>query len=991
MRLEHLRITAFGPFAGTVEVDFSELSDAGLFLLTGATGAGKSSVLDAVCFALYGVVPGDRSDAKHLRSDHASPDATPEVELRATVRGRIFTFRRTALWERPKRRGTGTTRQQPTVCIEELVDGSWRSLATRMDDAGHLVTDLLGMTATQFTQVVMLPQGRFQAFLRATSAERHAVLQRLFRTDRFERIEQWLAEHRRRLRRDCDAHADDVTALLERISEVAEEPVPEELGELGAPVLDADIRAWVTGLVDAAAARLAEARIAAAAAADRHRAAASAHDAALTTERARQRGLEARVVLTTLEESADDAQERARTLADHHRAVPLRALLGQVDDAVRAHAETDGPVRACAAAAGLDDPALDDVAPLLAHALDEVAAAGAAAPLEERLTEASKDLAACTSACLSLDAEVTRLQTEVDALPDAVDGLGERLHAATTADARLDGLRAEVTRTIAGLEAAALVARLADEEEALRLTLQQRVDHAQQLREAHLTAREARINAMAGELAGNLAAGCSCPVCGSVDHPAPAQVDGGVGKVEEDTALRAYETAETERMATAEALAGLTAQLSAARAAAGGLDADGWRPLVEDARAALVAAEALAAERAELESALTAARAGLADATSRLEAARGESVAAGAARAAAERTHADLAAQIEVARAGFDHVSERLAAARERRDGLIMLKEALEAANNARLRRDRAQQDLLDAAVGAGFDAADPTGSVSAALLDDDVAAEAEHYLRERERRAAAARAVLDDREVDDALAAERDDLETLAIALDAAAADSRRAEEAHTTTIRVHTRLVALSEEQAAALARWAPVREAWQVAARLSALAEGTSGDNALKMRLSAYVLSERLRQVVAAANARLARMTDSRYSLEHTDERTVGAKRGGLGLWVRDDWTGARRDPATLSGGETFVVSLALALGLADTVTHEAGGTEIDTLFIDEGFGSLDSDTLDDVMDTLDSLREGGRVVGVVSHVPEMRERIPAGVDVVKERNGSRLTAR
>ena len=166
-----------------------------------------------------------------------------------------------------------------------------------------------------------------------------------------------------------------------------------------------------------------------------------------------------------------------------------------------------------------------------------------------------------------------------------------------------------------------------------------------------------------------------------------------------------------------------------------------------------------------------------------------------------------------------------------------------------------------------------------------------------------------------------------------------------------------------------------------------EGKSPDNALQMRLSAYVLAHRLTQVVAAANERLARMSDQRYSLEHTGKRGAGETRGGLSLLVRDDWSGEARDPATLSGGETFVVSLALALGLADVITQEAGGADLDTLFVDEGFGSLDADTLDDVMDTLDGLRDGGRVVGVVSHVAEMQTRIPSQLRVTKGRDGSR----
>jgi exonuclease SbcC len=176
--------------------------------------------------------------------------------------------------------------------------------------------------------------------------------------------------------------------------------------------------------------------------------------------------------------------------------------------------------------------------------------------------------------------------------------------------------------------------------------------------------------------------------------------------------------------------------------------------------------------------------------------------------------------------------------------------------------------------------------------------------------------------------------------------------------------------------------------VAHAVSTFAEGKSGDNALQMRLSAYVLAARLQQVVAAANERLHTMSDQRYTLEHSAAKGAGDLRGGLSLLVRDEWTGEARDPATLSGGETFVVSLALALGLADVVTQEAGGADNDTLFVDEGFGSLDPDTLDDVMDTLDELRDGGRVVGVVSHVPEMRTRITAQLRLHKDRTGSHV---
>ena len=201
MRLHHLEVTAFGPFAETAEVDFDALSAAGVFLLTGATGAGKTSVLDAVCFAIYGQVPGDRAGARHLRSDHAPAALAPRVVLRLSIGDRTFRFTRSPAWSRPKLRGAGETKVPAHVVVEELRETGWTALTNRLDDAGLLVSDLLGMTAAQFTQVAMLPQGRFQAFLRASSTERHAVLQQLFRTDRFEQVERWLVERRTTARR----------------------------------------------------------------------------------------------------------------------------------------------------------------------------------------------------------------------------------------------------------------------------------------------------------------------------------------------------------------------------------------------------------------------------------------------------------------------------------------------------------------------------------------------------------------------------------------------------------------------------------------------------------------------------------------------------------------------------------------------------------------------------------------------------------------------
>ncbi|NEC66816.1 SbcC/MukB-like Walker B domain-containing protein, partial [Streptomyces sp. SID9727] len=203
-------------------------------------------------------------------------------------------------------------------------------------------------------------------------------------------------------------------------------------------------------------------------------------------------------------------------------------------------------------------------------------------------------------------------------------------------------------------------------------------------------------------------------------------------------------------------------------------------------------------------------------------------------------------------------------------------------------------------------------------------------------------------------------------------------------------TELARLSRRVADEVRALGPVREEYERVAGLAGLTAGTSADNARKMRLESYVLAARLEQVAAAATARLLRMSSGRYQLVHSDART-GGRRAGLGLHVIDAWTGRERDTATLSGGETFFASLALALGLADVVTDEAGGVRLDTLFIDEGFGSLDDQTLDEVLDVLDSLRERDRSVGIVSHVADLRRRIPAQLEVAKERHGSAVRLR
>ncbi|HJY71784.1 MAG TPA: SMC family ATPase, partial [Streptosporangiaceae bacterium] len=229
MRPHRLRVTAFGAFGGTVEVCFDDLASAGLFLLHGETGAGKTTLLDAIGFALYGRVPGERGKARRLRSDHAAPGAPTEVQLEATMGGRRMRITRKPEQQRPKRRGGGTTTEQAKILLEEADGATWRAVSARAGEADDEIKDLMGMSAEQFYQVVLLPQGQFAQFLHADANDRQRLLQKLFGTDRFRAVEDWLAERRRATAAEVTVAADRVNLLVAQVAQAASVAVPETM------------------------------------------------------------------------------------------------------------------------------------------------------------------------------------------------------------------------------------------------------------------------------------------------------------------------------------------------------------------------------------------------------------------------------------------------------------------------------------------------------------------------------------------------------------------------------------------------------------------------------------------------------------------------------------------------------------------------------------------------------------------------------------------
>ncbi|KOU63557.1 exonuclease [Streptomyces sp. MMG1533] len=1031
--MHQLEITAFGPFGGSQLVDFDELSTAGLFLLHGPTGAGKTSVLDAVCYALYGTVPGARQTGQGttLRSDHAAAGTRTEVRLELTVAGRRLEITRQPPWERPKKRGSGTTLDKAQSWLREhdAAAGAWKDLSRSHQEIGEEITQLLGMSREQFCQVVLLPQGDFARFLRADAEARGRLLGRLFDTHRFAEVEKRLAERRRAAEAQVREGDSELLADAHRMQQAAGAAM--ELPDLapGEPGLaDAVLRA---AAVARSTAReqltIAHCRLTAAesaqAAADRaladvrelarlqRRFAEARERAALLEERVdgyrqaqarmeRARKAEAVAPALELREAADTEHRRAAAAEARARAA-LRDAFGGAEAAARHGGPFDAGHADVRPAGAVTEPGASARS---AHAFADAGPAGLAAAArraaeelgglesarrgERRLAELVAERA--ESERQERDDEEVRQEAEawLAGWEETRAGLQGRIEAAQEAAARAEQLGVQRDPAQRRLRAARQRDQFALDTDAAQRRALASAELAAQARTHWLDLKEQRLNGIAAELAANLTDGEPCAVCGATEHPAPARkVAGHVGREAEERALAAYQSADEQRAEDERRLGVVREALAAATAEAGDT------PTGQLAEAA-----------SELEQLYTQARrdaSALHPANEELRRAQGEHEQRTAAqqqaalRAASRVGHrerldherATLEAELAQARGTADSVAAR-AAQLERRAALLT-----DAADTARAAEDTAQRlkdadaRLADAAFRAGFETPQ---AAAAALLDEVAHRELQRRLDAWQSEETAVHAVL--AETDAAAAARQPsaDLSSAERTAAGAAQRLREAASARDAAARRCTELDRLSARATAGVRRLAPLREEYDRVARLASLAAGTSADNERKMRLESYVLAARLEQVAAAATVRLQRMSSGRYTLVHSDDRS-GRGRSGLGLHVVDAWTGRERDTATLSGGETFFASLALALGLADVVTDEAGGVRLDTLFIDEGFGSLDDQTLDEVLDVLDSLRERDRSVGIVSHVADLRRRIHAQLEVVKGRSGSVLRQR
>jgi exonuclease SbcC len=987
MRLHSLELTAFGPYAQVQRIDFGRLSSSGLFLLEGPTGSGKTTILDAITFALYGGLAGDESAEDRLRSHFAAPDAEPSVSLEFSVRGVRHRLTRVPEHRRPKRRGDGFTTEAAHVHLQRHEGGGWVSLSANKAEAGEMITELIGLNRAQFTQVMLLPQGQFAKFLQAADDERRVLLSKLFGTQLYDAITAELDRRRAaaiRQRLDAEAAIDAATSAAAEAAGLDAE-ARASLLELPGPERATRLKQVAADLAQTAAVSAEGLEVAAAEAAARL--------AACERERQQAR-LMARLTeaLTRLREHEDSRpqhDQRAARLAAARRAEPVRPLLTALNEAQQVAGEARGRLlrlipdpddTMLAGSGGAQAFVRAEAAEKDAASLQHLADADAALP--DRVTA----LRGGQQAVASATDLVRALEAARADLPGQIGAVGEQLAAARVQEAGLGAAREQRAALIRRAAAAADLAGLEPALAGKNAALLDAVDTHQRLTEAHLQLLAARLEGMAAELAAQLEDGSACPVCGSPAHPAPARAAGGLVSDQDLAAAAARrDSAEAVRAQRTRERDDLAAAVAASAAVADGGTVDGLAAEAAAVGDLVAGAEQAAADVSRLEAELAGRHAQQQRVAEELQAAAAALATAQAQAAAAEADLSQLQDELAGAAQGHPSVTGRQAALRRAASTNRSLAAALDQLAAALADEQRARERAEREAVDRDFPAAELASSAllspgDQTALDEQVTAWAARLAALRSAAAADDLAGLDPGQADAVHAAAQAAADVLARAQEAEQEVRAARDAAQARVGRLHQRLAEVQDAQDA----FDQLQEDTSAVIRLAGLAKGMDGHR--RMALTTYVLRQWFGQVVAAANVRLGAMSAGRYELRRTDESGTRRERTGLTLVVIDRHTGTERSPRSLSGGETFYTSLALALGLADVVKAEAGGVDLDTLFIDEGFGTLDAETLDQVMAVIDELRDRGRVVGIVSHVADLKDRVPERLEIRRLADGS-----
>ena len=1009
MKPLNLIMRAFGPYAEEQLIDLGAVCQRDLFLIHGPTGGGKTTILDAICFALYGSTTGDRT-GEQMRCQLAPADMPTEVELVFAIGEKKYRVARSPKQSKP-RRGGGTTDAATTAELYELTESGETPLATKAVSVTAAVTTLLGFDDEQFRQVIMLPQGKFRELLLAKSEQREEILKALFGTHFYERLQVALADAAKEVSGKLEAKEDQKNLLLQ------------EAGAENAEALQGAI-AGKQGELEA------------------HKNA--VEKAALTALAAQKNLLEAKGIVEKLVE-CENAQKQVHELTRGRPEIERReTLISAAGRAQKLHAcaENNRQRQADASnrqlAAQTLHGAREAANKAAKQALERLAAAAgkiqeakvhqqqlgklhAMQPLIQRLSDAERQVGVTQSALeakeqtlkLGRDEQQKKAQSKQQLAGELIKLIELSAQSAGLAQLATEAQRKREARVALDL----LLPRINAAQEGITSAENQHGDAAQAVLRAKAASRDLLLawkNSSAARLAGELKSGEACPVCGSLEHPLPATATGDMPseaelKRAEDAVNRAEKAQQTIADGLTQqnkSLAKLSAERDVHKAALRQCDASAkelQEELSEAQKAASAAAQAQAQlPRSEAQAKTLAAQldeiekqvAGLVEAVQKLTSELA------ALRSTRDECRADLpemlrtqqALDTELARleglvAGAEQEQSAADAASSLAGGALARSD--EAAKQAQTEADEARR--LEAQAKLAFDEGlleqgfKSEHEYAAATLSDVQVQGHRQWIEQTRKSIDAAEGRLGRaREIAGALA--QPDMPALELANKAAELASRAAVKASSDMESSLENLRALEKRLQQVALEFAELEQQY---ATIGAIAGCATGKNPLHLEFHRYVLSSLLDDVLYAASQRLQVMSRGRYQLQRVKKDRDGRISGGLELEVFDADTGQQRSVATLSGGESFQASLSLSLGLADVVQSRAGGARMDTMFIDEGFGSLDSEALDEAMNAIRDLQKSGRVVGIISHVPELKQLVRARIEITKTGLGSRAT--
>lgn len=1021
MKPIYLRMQAFGPFADEQRVDFTAFGKDPLFLINGPTGAGKTTILDAITFALYGETTGDRG-AESMRCDHADPDTKTEVEFIFELAGRHYRVLRLPTQFNAKARGEGLVRRQATGELWELTEKQgmppldWPTNlieARRVSEISTYIRNLIGLDDKQFRQVVVLPQGKFRDVLTAKSSEREEVLASLFKTGTYQLIEDKLKEQNRSLEQSYKQLQQRIEDALARVQLDSEDALASAMAEQQGPLAEAK-QAHENSRARAEQASLANAQ-------GKHL---QQRFTQLATFAQKQKQLQtSKEPIETLKKRVASVQE-AITMAPlfgersrlRKQAGLLEGQLKQAKATLAQHKQQSDIANADLAQAQQEHDALAEVPTQLTKLEISIKTAtelqqqklkfgqlqASQAQAQQTYAQAQADLQAATAKNQRQAETLEQLQQQTDAFISPEQMIYKRKN-------QLNLLQ-QVDRYTEELKAQR------EQEAKEKRLLEQAIEEYAQAESTFKKLRKQWHLGQAYRLSQELEEGKPCVVCGSDEHPAPAYLAGQSDMISDDDIAAAeaklerrrshqqdakvlYHKAQQQaehiqsqmqRLQTelAEAVTWSVAEVTKELAQLTGEQEHQEQQrrqltqLRQEYAQAQAGQQALQEQEQKRLAALTLAREHVAVCEAELR--------------RQEHTLAGQAADVEVLTSQHKALQARYQKAQ---DVLKSTQEAMQAAYVQVSRTEeqiqglqtqvaQTEQELKSVETDWQQNLAQSTFASEECFIEATSIAEQlpawEQEIRRYEtechhvqEQLIALQAELKDQTPPDLTALEN--AETLAKKAEVEALELLQKLTTEYESLRsTHQQITEMTQQSEAVLTRHKT----------LGTLAGAVRGDNPLRMSLHRFVLSVLLEDVLQEASHRLVKMSGGRFNLRRAEEQSNLRATGGLDLVVDDSYTGRSRPVNTLSGGESFMAAMALALGMSEVVQSYAGGIRLDTLFIDEGFGSLDEDALDSAIEVLTHLRDSGRTIGIISHVRELKERLPQRIDVLRAPQGSTI---